>query len=74
MKRGDKPITRQQAIEFCRERQMMQKSGAEEFLNKPGVDVIENNVDRIKYNNRIDLANIYGDIADLLERLTASDV
>ena len=65
IKREDKPITREQAIEFCRDRQQLQKTGAEHFA-KTELN-IEDEISVAKYNNRINLSNIYGDIADILE-------
>lgn len=44
----------------------MHMRGADNFLQDPETDIIENEIDRVKYNSRVDLANIYGDIADLL--------
>lgn len=58
-------LTKEQAIRFCIERNQMQLKAAEKIASEN--DIIENEVERLKYNSRIDLANKYKDIAELLK-------
>ena len=67
IKRGDKPITREQAIVFCSERSHVHKLSAEEYIKKPDTDIAKNEMDKLKYNNLVELSNIYADIANLLK-------
>lgn len=64
MKRGENPLTREQAIEFCEERKHMHLLGSENWgsnYRKSGDEM-----DKLKSEALADLALIYGDIADLL--------
>lgn len=59
-------MTREQAIEFCIERNQLQLKAAEKIA-KDNDYILENEVEKIKYNTRIDLANKYREIAELLK-------
>ena len=66
MKRGENPLTREQAIEFCEEQKYIYLLDSEAWDNnyhKSGDEV-----DKLKSEARADLAMIYGDIADLLSQ------
>ena len=67
MRRGNTPITREQAIEFCRERKQMHLNGAEHWRNI--FEMSQKDVDKIKGEAQKDLARIYGDIAEMLEAI-----
>lgn len=64
MQRGRKPISRDQAIQFCRDRKQMHLNGADKIRAEKGID---QDLARAKFNAQKDLALIYGDIADMLE-------
>lgn len=61
---GEK-LTREQAIEFCKDRERMHRLKAEKIIADAG-DIEKNDVERLKHNATIDLANKYADIAELL--------
>ena len=64
MIRGDRPISKKQAIQFCEERQTFHKLKADKLFKTLN---IEDDVEVAKHNAIIDLSNIYGDIAEMLK-------
>jgi len=64
IKRGDEPITRDQAIEFCRGRAGIHRMGAEKIVEEECIK--SDIVSKVKYDSQIELSKIYDDIADYL--------
>ena len=64
MHRGDEPITKEQAIEFCREKAAIHRMGAERVAEEECIksDIVA----KVKYDSQIELSKIYDDIADYL--------
>lgn len=58
-------MTRKDAIEFCENREWYHKQAAK-HITKTG-DIVNCEVDRIRYQARLDLANKYKEIAELLK-------
>ena len=66
LKRGKEPITVAQAVRFLEDKKHNHLDAAGEIRRKG--DIENNPVDKAKYENRMQLALIYSDIADMLEK------
>ena len=64
-------ITKEEAVNFLKERASWHLKAANKI--KADFDIIENDVERIKYNTRIDTANKYADIATLISENIKED-
>ena len=58
-------LTKKQALEFLKSREDMHTKCAKKIALEN--DLIENDVERIKYNTRIELAGKYRDIYEMLK-------
>ncbi len=67
LKRGAEPITKAQAVRFLEDKKHNHINAAGQ-INRNG-DIKNNAVDKAKYENHMQLALIYSDIADMLEKV-----
>lgn len=59
-------LTREQAIEFCKDKIRLHEMARNEIVRK--FDIIEDKIAMIKYSTHVDRINAYTDIVELLSQ------